>query len=148
MLYEIATGRLPFTGESVADTIDRIAHLVVSPLRYKPSEWIVMRNKLASALFNRVNFRLGNLVRGQIFNELMTVPKWSASPPESLKAYNALPTSVGSRLLETLLLMMPLKFSSYKENIFMSLLILSYVATDYQNVGVSCFRSLRFMASV
>ena len=30
-----------------------------------------------------------------MFNELMTVPIWSASPPESLKAYNALPSKGG-----------------------------------------------------
>ena len=32
---------------------------------------------------------------GQIFNEMMTVPIWSASPPESLKAYDALPSKGG-----------------------------------------------------
>ncbi|HEY0426515.1 MAG TPA: hypothetical protein VGC76_01790 [Pyrinomonadaceae bacterium] len=32
---------------------------------------------------------------GQVFNELMTVPKWSASPPESLKAYDALSSKGG-----------------------------------------------------
>ncbi len=32
---------------------------------------------------------------GQLFNELMTVPKWSYSPPGSLKAYDALPSVDG-----------------------------------------------------
>ena len=30
-----------------------------------------------------------------MFNEMMSVPKWSASPPESLKAYDALVTEGG-----------------------------------------------------
>lgn len=32
---------------------------------------------------------------GQVFNEFMTVPKWSAAPPDSLKAYDALPSIGG-----------------------------------------------------
>jgi hypothetical protein len=33
---------------------------------------------------------------GQVFNEMMTVPIWSSSPPESLKAYAELPTKGGA----------------------------------------------------
>jgi hypothetical protein len=33
---------------------------------------------------------------GQVFNELMSVPIWSASPPESLKAYSELPSKGGA----------------------------------------------------
>jgi hypothetical protein len=54
-----------------------------------------MRNKLASALLIASIFVWGIWCGGQIFNELMTVPKWSASPPESLKAYDALPSKGG-----------------------------------------------------
>jgi hypothetical protein len=32
---------------------------------------------------------------GQVFNELMTVPIWSASPPESFKVYSELPSKGG-----------------------------------------------------
>jgi hypothetical protein len=54
-----------------------------------------MRNKIASALLVASIFVLGIWCGGQVFNELMTVPKWSASPPESLKAYDALPSKGG-----------------------------------------------------
>ena len=54
-----------------------------------------MRNKLASALLIASVFVWGIWCGGQVFNELMTVPIWSASPPESLKAYNALPSKGG-----------------------------------------------------
>jgi len=54
-----------------------------------------MRNKLASALLMASIFVWGIWCGGQVFNELMTVPKWSASPPESLKAYDALPSKGG-----------------------------------------------------
>jgi hypothetical protein len=54
-----------------------------------------MRNKLASALLISSIFVWGIWCGGQVFNELMTVPKWSASPPESLKAYDALPSKGG-----------------------------------------------------
>ena len=54
-----------------------------------------MRNKLASALLIVSIFVWGIWCGGQVFNELMTVPKWSASPPESLKAYDALPSKGG-----------------------------------------------------
>ena len=33
---------------------------------------------------------------GQVFNELMTVPIWSASPPSSLKGYSELPREGGA----------------------------------------------------
>jgi hypothetical protein len=49
-----------------------------------------MRNKLTSAILVASIFVWGIWCGGQVFNELMTVPKWSASPPESLKAYDAL----------------------------------------------------------
>ncbi|MDQ3749425.1 MAG: DUF1772 domain-containing protein [Acidobacteriota bacterium] len=54
-----------------------------------------MRNKLASALLIASIFVWGIWCGGQVFNELMTVPKWSASPPESLKAYDALSSKGG-----------------------------------------------------
>ncbi len=54
-----------------------------------------MRNKLASALLIASIFAWGIWCGGQVFNELMTVPKWSAAPPESLKAYDALPSKGG-----------------------------------------------------
>jgi hypothetical protein len=54
-----------------------------------------MRNKLASVLLVASIFVWGIWCGGQVFNELMTIPKWSASPPESLKAYDALPSKGG-----------------------------------------------------
>jgi hypothetical protein len=54
-----------------------------------------MRNKLASVLLIASIFVWGIWCGGQVLNELMTVPKWSASPPESLKAYDALPSKGG-----------------------------------------------------
>jgi hypothetical protein len=54
-----------------------------------------MRNKLASALLIASIFVWGIWCGGQVFNELMTVPKWSASPPASLKACDALPSNGG-----------------------------------------------------
>lgn len=54
-----------------------------------------MRNKMASVLLIASIFVWGIWCGGQVFNELMTVPKWSASPPESLKAYDALPSKGG-----------------------------------------------------
>ena len=54
-----------------------------------------MRHKLVSALLIASIFIWGIWCGGQVFNELMTVPKWSASPPESLKAYDALPSKGG-----------------------------------------------------
>lgn len=33
---------------------------------------------------------------GQVFNELMVVPKWSASPPETIRAYNEIPRKGGA----------------------------------------------------
>ena len=52
-----------------------------------------MRNKLAPALLIASIFVWGIWCGGQVFNEMMTVPKWSSSPPESLKAYDALPST-------------------------------------------------------
>ena len=54
-----------------------------------------MRNKAASVLLVASIFIWGIWCGGQVFNELMTVPKWSAAPPESLKAYDALPSKGG-----------------------------------------------------
>ncbi len=54
-----------------------------------------MRNKLASALLIASIFVWGIWCGGQVFNELMTVPKWSSSPPESLRVYDALPSRGG-----------------------------------------------------
>jgi hypothetical protein len=54
-----------------------------------------MRHKLASLLLMASIFVWGIWCGGQVFNELMTVPIWSASLPESLKTYNALPSTGG-----------------------------------------------------
>ena len=54
-----------------------------------------MRYKLASGLLIVSVIVWGIWCGGQVFNELMTVPKWSASPPESLKAYAELPSTGG-----------------------------------------------------
>lgn len=55
-----------------------------------------MRHKLAAWLLITSVIVWGIWCGGQVFNELMTVPKWSASPPESLKAYAELPTKGGA----------------------------------------------------
>ena len=55
-----------------------------------------MRHKLASVLLIASVIVWGIWCGGQVFNELMTVPKWSASPPESLKVYAALPSKGGA----------------------------------------------------
>lgn len=55
-----------------------------------------MRHKLASGLLIASVIVWGIWCGGQVFNELMTVPKWSASPPESLKAYSELPSKGGA----------------------------------------------------
>lgn len=54
-----------------------------------------MRNKLAPVMLIASIAVWGIWCGGQIFNEMMTVPKWSASPPESLKAFDALPSKGG-----------------------------------------------------
>ena len=54
-----------------------------------------MRNKSASALLIASICVWGIWCGGQVFNEMMTVPKWSVSPPESLKAFDALPSKGG-----------------------------------------------------
>ena len=51
-----------------------------------------MRHKLASGLLIASVLIWGIWCGGQVFNELMTVPIWSASPPESLKAYAEMPS--------------------------------------------------------
>ncbi len=55
-----------------------------------------MRHKLAVGLLIASVIVWGIWCGGQVFNELMTVPKWSASPPESLKAYAELPSKGGA----------------------------------------------------
>ena len=57
-----------------------------------------MRYKLAAGLLIASVIVWGIWCGGLVFNELMTVPKWSASPPESLKAYNELPSKGGAPL--------------------------------------------------
>jgi hypothetical protein len=54
-----------------------------------------MRHKFASGLLITSVIVWGIWCGGQIFNELMTVPIWSASPPESLKIYSELPRKGG-----------------------------------------------------
>ena len=55
-----------------------------------------MRYKLASGLLIASVIVWGIWCGGQVFNELMTVPIWSASPPESLKTYAELPSKGGA----------------------------------------------------
>ena len=55
-----------------------------------------MRHKLASGLLIASVIVWGIWCGGQVFNELMTVPKWSAAPPESLKVYSELPSKGGA----------------------------------------------------
>jgi Domain of unknown function (DUF1772) len=55
-----------------------------------------MRHKLASGLLIASVFAWGIWCGGRVFNELMTVPIWSASPPESLKVYRELPRKGGA----------------------------------------------------
>ena len=55
-----------------------------------------MRHKLASGLLIASVFAWGIWCGGQVFNELMTVPIWSAAPPESLKVYRELPRKGGA----------------------------------------------------
>ena len=55
-----------------------------------------MRHKLASGLLIASVFAWGIWCGGQVFNELMAVPIWSASPPESLKVYRELPRKGGA----------------------------------------------------
>src|SRR5688572_21887274 len=55
-----------------------------------------MRHKLAPGLLVASVIVWGIWCGGQVFNELMTVPIWSASPPESLKAYAELPSKGGA----------------------------------------------------
>src|SRR5439155_18017367 len=49
VLYEMATGRLPFTGETITETIDRIAHAqpeAIARLNYEvPAEFEVIVKK-------------------------------------------------------------------------------------------------------
>ncbi len=55
-----------------------------------------MRKHIASVLLTASVFAWGIWCGGQIFNELMVIPIWSASPPESMKAYSELPNIGGS----------------------------------------------------
>jgi Domain of unknown function (DUF1772) len=55
-----------------------------------------MRDKLASCLLIASVIVWGIWCGGQVFNELMIVPIWSASPPESLKVYFELPRKGGA----------------------------------------------------
>jgi hypothetical protein len=55
-----------------------------------------MRRKVAATLLIASVIVWGVWCGGQVFNELMTVPKWSASPPESLRVYNELPSRGGA----------------------------------------------------
>ena len=55
-----------------------------------------MRQKLASGLLIASVMAWGIWCGGQVFNELMIVPIWSASPPESLKFYRELPRKGGA----------------------------------------------------
>lgn len=55
-----------------------------------------MRNKLASIFLIASIIVWGIWCGGQIFNELMVIPKWSSSPPETIKLYNEIPRKGGA----------------------------------------------------
>lgn len=55
-----------------------------------------MRHTAALSLLIASVIAWGIWCGGQVFNELMIVPKWSASPPESLKVYADLPAKGGA----------------------------------------------------
>ena len=55
-----------------------------------------MRRKLASGLLIASAVAWGIWCGGQVFNELMTIPKWSASPPASMKTYWEMPSEGGA----------------------------------------------------
>lgn len=55
-----------------------------------------MRHRLATGLLVASAIVWGIWFGGQVFNEFMVVPIWSASPPESLKTYAELPTKGGA----------------------------------------------------
>jgi len=55
-----------------------------------------MRKQIAAFLLTTSIMAWGIWCGGQIFNELMVIPKWSASPPETIKAYNEIPRKGGA----------------------------------------------------
>lgn len=55
-----------------------------------------MRKQIAAFLLMASIAVWGIWCGGQIFNELMVIPKWSASPPETIKAYNEIPRKGGA----------------------------------------------------
>lgn len=55
-----------------------------------------MRKHIAVFLLTASVFVWGIWCGGQVFNELMVVPKWSASPPETIKAYDEIPQKGGA----------------------------------------------------
>jgi hypothetical protein len=55
-----------------------------------------MRHKLAVGLLTASVVVWGIWCGGQVFNELMTIPIWSAAPPESLRVYAELPSKGGA----------------------------------------------------
>lgn len=55
-----------------------------------------MRKQSAAFLLMASIMVWGLWCGGQVFNELMVVPKWSASPPETIKAYHEIPRKGGA----------------------------------------------------
>ncbi len=55
-----------------------------------------MRKQIAAFLLIASVVAWGLWCGGQVFNELMVVPKWSASPPETIKAFNEIPRKGGA----------------------------------------------------
>lgn len=55
-----------------------------------------MRKQIAAFLLTASIVAWGIWCGGQVFNELMVVPKWSSSPPETIKAYNEIPRKGGA----------------------------------------------------
>ncbi len=55
-----------------------------------------MRNRIAFVLLAASVMVWGVWCGGQVFNEMMVIPKWSASPPESLMTFAQLPSKGGA----------------------------------------------------
>ena len=55
-----------------------------------------MRKQIAKFLLMASIAAWGIWCGGQVFNELMVIPKWSASPPETIKAFNEIPRKGGA----------------------------------------------------
>lgn len=59
-----------------------------------------MRKKIAKILLIISVLAWGLYCGGQVFNELMVVPRWSADPPETIRAYDVIPKAGGANFFE------------------------------------------------